>query len=222
MHGSGRLAGEGARRWQSGQSQRGGAGCDRQTAFSVDEMTDPEGGWAAPQRGTQGTAGESAEPTRQERAVASQALALGTVAVAAGAIAESAVAAIVTLFDQTAEGCGAALHNGRHDGVLQGGEGLAGLGLEGLSAAAENVGDLESGAAHWRVGELLHNARLLRPPAMDPAPSGQGALSELLPEESASPNAPSNPPGPASLPLQRPYPISALPLISMYSAVRAM
>ena len=91
----------------------------------------------------------------QEPAVACQSLALGTVAVAAGAIAETAVAASVTLFDQTAEGGGAALLDGRHDLALQGGEGLAGLRPEGLSVAAEDVGDLEAGAAHRSAAERL-------------------------------------------------------------------
>ncbi len=44
---------------------------------------------------------------------------------------------------------GATLLDGRSDVALQGDQLLVGVGPEGLAGAAEDVGDLQSGAAHW-------------------------------------------------------------------------
>ena len=76
------------------------------------------------------------------------ALALGAVAVAAGAVADAPVPAAVALLDLAAEGGGAAALDGGHDAALQGAQGAPGARAEGLPVAAEDVRDFESRAGH--------------------------------------------------------------------------
>ena len=75
-----------------------------------------------------------------------RALAFGAVAVATGAVADAAPAALVALFDLTAEGGGAALFNGAHDAPLEFARGATGP--EGLAVAAKDIGQLEARPAH--------------------------------------------------------------------------
>ena len=69
-------------------------------------------------------------------------------AVAAGAIADAAVPAVVALLDLAAEGSSATLLDGHHDTSLQGGGEVSGEGAEGLPVATEDIGDLKLGTGH--------------------------------------------------------------------------
>ena len=79
---------------------------------------------------------------------AGKGLALGAMAIAAGAIAEAAVAAVVALFDLAAEGSGAAAFDRRHDAALGGGQGGGATAAESVPVAAEDVSHLKIGAGH--------------------------------------------------------------------------
>ncbi len=80
---------------------------------------------------------------------AGKGLTLGAVAVAAGAIAEAAVAAVVALLDLAAEGGGAAVLDRRHGAALGGGQGGGETLAESVPVAVEDVSHLEGGAVHW-------------------------------------------------------------------------
>jgi len=91
-------------------------------------------------------------PAFGEPLVAGGSLALGAVAVAAGAVADTAVPAVVALFHEAAEGGAAALLDGRHDLALQGAERAPATGAEvSLVPECERYGGLrqkrEPGAA---------------------------------------------------------------------------
>ena len=80
---------------------------------------------------------------------AGKGLTLGAVAVAAGAIAEAAVAAVVALLDLAAEGGGAAAFDRRHGPALGGGQGGGETAAESVPVTVEDVSHLEGGAGHW-------------------------------------------------------------------------
>ena len=73
---------------------------------------------------------------------------LGAMAIAAGAIAEAAVAAVVALFDLAAEGGGAAAFDRRHGAALGGGQEVGETAAESVPVAAEDVSHLKIGAGH--------------------------------------------------------------------------
>ena len=79
---------------------------------------------------------------------AGKGLALGAVAVAAGAIAEAAVAAVVALLDLAAEGGGAAAFDGGHDAALGGGQRGGETAAESVPVTVEDVSHLKIGAGH--------------------------------------------------------------------------
>ena len=79
---------------------------------------------------------------------AGEGLTLGAVAVAAGAIAEAAVAAGVALFDLAAEGSGAAAFDRRHGPALGGGQRGGETAAESVPVTVEDVSHLKIGVGH--------------------------------------------------------------------------
>ena len=79
---------------------------------------------------------------------AGKGLALGAMAIAAGAIAEAAVAAVVALLDLAAEGGGAAAFDRRHGAALGGGQGGGETAAESVPVTVEDVSHLKIGAGH--------------------------------------------------------------------------
>ena len=79
------------------------------------------------------------------------ALALGAVAVAAGAVAEAALPAVVALLDLAAEGGGAALLDGGHDAALRARQRVAEALAEGVPVEPEDVRDFALRAGHRAV-----------------------------------------------------------------------
>ena len=77
---------------------------------------------------------------------AGKGLALGAMAIAAGAIAEAAVAAVVALFDLAAEGSGAAALDRRHGAALGGGQRGGETAPESVPVTVEDVSHLKIGA----------------------------------------------------------------------------